>query len=111
MSLNNSLFAYGFGMRGHRENTECLPTFRQILESYLLFICIWSGKLLLVLASTVILVFWSRRLNDHIFLSHDYGNLATVNLGRGARNYISSFEGSQSGPVRPSGRGDAYDRN
>jgi hypothetical protein len=31
--------------------------------------------------------------------------------GRGVRSYISGFEGSQAVPARPSGRGNAYDRN
>jgi hypothetical protein len=32
-------------------------------------------------------------------------------LGGGVRNCISVFEGSQAVPARPSGRGNAYDRN
>jgi hypothetical protein len=32
-------------------------------------------------------------------------------IGRGARNYITVSEGSQAMPTRPSGIGNAYDRN
>jgi hypothetical protein len=32
---------------------------------------VWSGNLLLALATTVILYFWPSRTHDHIFLSHD----------------------------------------
>jgi hypothetical protein len=32
-------------------------------------------------------------------------------IGEGAENCISGFEGSQAVPARPSGIGNAYDRN
>jgi hypothetical protein len=38
------------------------------------------------------------------------GVMRDTTLG-GVRNYITGFTGSQAVPIRPSGRGNAYDRN